>query len=226
MLRTNKEKEMTLQEFLLTADVDHNVALSQAKSYFVSEGTLVPATTVNQLFAQLDLTGVIKDASEDVTHSARHKLLSVLLSIQGNHPFNFIVGSTAGDGNLLMIDWLIAGPLSDYAAQLTQFKNTMMYLSNKSTTPFANITLHDVLFNRGVCPTKALVNGGSGYVYVTTTADCEKHNPRITAVNPRTNQVQRVNSFYNVAAAGTYEAVIPRQFNDWNLFVDDAYGVM
>ena len=57
---------------------------------------MLPATTVNQMFAKLDLTGVIADIADDPNHIARHKLKSVLLSIQGNHEFNFIQGTTAG----------------------------------------------------------------------------------------------------------------------------------
>lgn len=217
---------MQLIDFLVGASANHNVARDEARAYTINEGSLIPATTVNQLFAQLDLTGVIKDASEDPSHPARHKLLSVLLSIQGNHDFNFIQGKPAGDGNLMMIDWLIAGPMSTYATQLTQFKLTMIALSNKESKPFGNTTLHDVLIARNVCPTKPLDYDGKGYVYITTTADCEKHNPRITGRNPNTGKIQNVSGFYNVEKAGTYEAIIPRQFIGWGFFVDDIYGVM
>lgn len=217
---------MNLKEFLLTADPDHNIALQQAKDFTTTAGSLIPATTVNQLFAQLDLTGVIKDASENLSHAARHKLLSVLLSVQGNHEFNFIEGTAAGNGNLAMLDWLIGVAMTEHAVALTQFKAIVHAMSNKATKPFANTTLHDVLIARGVCPTKPLIYDGSGYAYITTTEVCDTHNPRILGVNPITGQTQRVNSFIGVSEVRTYEAIIPRQFTGWDFVVDDVYEVI
>lgn len=216
---------MTLSEFLATASADHAQALVEARAFTVNAGQLIPATTINQLFAQLDLTGVIADVSEDATHPARHKLKSVLLSVQGNHDFNFITGTTAGDGNLLMLDWLIAGPMSDYAAQLVQFKATVSALANRVSYPFANATLHDVLIIRSACPTKPVTQSG-GWVTITTTNNCEPHRPQLHALNSRTGQWQRVNNFDVVSTAGTYDCRVPSEWNGAVLVVDDAYGVM
>ena len=216
---------MTLQQFLSTASKDHVEALAQAKAFSIGEGVLLPATTVNQMFAQLDLTGVIKDVAEDTTHPARHKLASVLLSIQGNHEFNFIQGTVAGNGNLQMLDWLIAVAMTEYTPQLTTLKQTLVALSNKQIYPFANVTLHDVLIARNACPKKTITATGR-FAVITTTADCEKHNPRLLAFNTRLSQWQRINSFYNVEQAGTYEAEIPSQWCGSELAVDDCYGVI
>lgn len=216
---------MTLNEFLATASADHAQALAEARAFTVNAGQLIPATTINQLFAQLDLTGIVADVADDTNHPARHKLKSVLLSVQGNHDFNFITGTTAGDGNLLMLDWLIAGPMSAYATQLTQFKTTVSALANRASYPFANVTLHDVLIIRNACPTKPVTHSG-GWVTITTSADTPLHNPRLLAKNPRTQQWQRINSFYGVSATGSYDCRVPPEWNGAELAVDDAYGVI
>lgn len=215
---------MTLSEFLATASADHAQALAEARAFTVNAGQLIPATTINQLFAQLDLTGIIADLADDAAHPARHKLKSVLLSVQGNHDFNFITGTTAGDGNLLMLDWLIAGPMSDYAAQLVQFKATVSVLANRVSYPFANATLHDVLIERKDCPTKPVTHSG-GWVTITTNADCEAHRPQLMAHNARTGQWQRVNNFGVVSAAGTYDCRVPPEWIGAELEVDNPYGV-
>jgi len=216
---------MILKEFLSTASADHLEALAQAKAFSIGEGVLLPATTVNQMFAKLDLTGVIADIAEDPTHIARHKLKSVLLSVQGNHDFNFIQGTTAGDGNLLMLNWLITEAMPEYATQLNELKQTLMFLSNKQVKPFANVTLHDVLLERNVCP-KKVVQATGRYVVINTTTDCENHNPRLLAFNSRLGTWKRINSFMNVSSAGTYEAEIPSQWFGTEYAVDDPYGVI
>jgi hypothetical protein len=216
---------MTLQEFLATASSDNVVALQQARDYQVGSNQLIPATTVNQVLAQLNMTGVLQDIAVDTLHPARHKIASVLLSVQGNHDFNFIEGTVAGDGNLLMLDWLIGVAMVDYAQQLTVFKQTMQALANRKVAPFINTTLHDVLIVREQCPMKPVQSVGK-FAIIETSNDLENHNPRLFAFNERLHRWQRVNSFYNVSATGKYEAEIPSQWINSTLMVDDAYGVI
>lgn len=213
-----------LQTFLATASPDPVVALTQAKNYIEQVGSLIPATTINQLFAQLDMTGVIADISEDPNHPARHKLKSVILSIQGNHDFNFILGKAAGDGNLLMLDWLIAGPMSAYAIQLSQFKSTVLSLANSTVKPFENITLHDVLVAREECPIKEISYQGGGFAVLSTRADCPSHRPRLLEL--RNGKWNRINSFENVSVAGVYECIVPAAYRGGQLAVDDPFGVI
>jgi len=94
-----------------------------------------------------------------------------------------------------------------------------------TVTPFARITLHDVLLTRGTCPTVAVTQSG-GYVVITTTADTEFHNPRLLALNPRTGALVRIESFRGVSSAGAYDARVPSEWRTADLFVDDAYGVI
>jgi len=94
-----------------------------------------------------------------------------------------------------------------------------------TVTPFERVTLHDVLLSRGTCPTVAVTQSG-GYVVITTTDDTEIHNPRLLALNPRTGALVRIESFRGVSAAGTYDAKVPPEWRNADLFVDDAYGVI
>lgn len=123
-------------------------ALSVLRAVTVTADNLIPATTVNQLFAKLDLTGHIQDIAADHQHQFRHKMASVILSIGGDHPFNFIQGTTAGDGNLEMLDSMIAN-LPDLAVQLQQFRAVMYDMANKKR-PFTAVTLAEVAKARAV----------------------------------------------------------------------------
>lgn len=121
-------------------------ALAALQAVTVGAENLIPATTVNQLFAKLDLTGFIQDIAATHDHQFRHKMASVILSIGGDHPFNFIEGTTAGDGNLAMLDSMIAN-LPELAAKLQQFRTVMHDLANKKRS-FAAVTLAEVMAAR------------------------------------------------------------------------------
>lgn len=123
-------------------------ALAALQAVTVGAENLIPATTVNQLFAKLDLTGFIQDIAATHDHQYRHKMASVILSIGGDHPFNFIEGTTAGDGNLAMLDSMIA-KLPELAAKLQQFRTVMYDLANKKR-PYATVNLADVITARAV----------------------------------------------------------------------------
>jgi len=94
-----------------------------------------------------------------------------------------------------------------------------------TVTPFERITLHDVLLTRDTCPAIAVTQSG-GYVVITTTAEIEVHSPRLLALNPRTGVQVRIESFRGVSSAGTYDARVPSEWRNADLFVDDAYGVV
>lgn len=123
-------------------------ALAALQAVTVGAENLIPATTVNQLFAKLDLTGFIQDIAATHDHQFRHKMASVILSIGGDHPFNFIEGTTAGDGNLAMLDSMIAN-MPELAAKLQQFRTVMYDLANKKR-PYATVKLADVVKAREI----------------------------------------------------------------------------
>lgn len=136
-------RELQKPEYQALTDAQ---ALAALHGLTVAEPSMIPATTVNQLFAALDLTGEIQDIAADTQHPLRHKMASVLLSIGGNHEFNFINGTSAGNGNLQMLDGMITG-LPDLTAKLTQFKATVHQLANFKRR-FASVSLADVIAAR------------------------------------------------------------------------------
>lgn len=185
-----------------------------AALHAVTEPTtaLIPATTVNQLFAQLDLTGVIQDIAADHQHVFRHKMASVILSIGGDHPFNFAVGTVAGDGNLAMLDAMI-NALPELAAKLTQFKATVYAMANKPSRPFAAVTLANVIAARADW---TVIDDYTGSKLALTLAQAlpEQSLVRIEACESVDGEswtaFARISHFYNVQTAGLYIADIPR----------------
>jgi hypothetical protein len=132
--------ELAKPEYLA---MNNNQAHAAIQVLTIAEGNLIPATTVNQLFASLDLTGVIQDIAATHDHKFRHKMASVILSIGGDHPFNFISGTTSGNGNLSMLDSMIS-ELPELSVKLTQFKSTVFMLANFKRK-FPSVTIEDVI---------------------------------------------------------------------------------
>lgn len=139
-------KELRKPEYAALTDEQ---AFDVLKNAATPEGVMLPATTVNQKFAELDLTGFIDDIAATQGHPFRHKMASVNKSIIGNHPFNFIEGTTAGDGNLLMLDMMIAN-IPELSTKMTAFRATVHALANRKQRPFAGVTLADVIAARSV----------------------------------------------------------------------------
>lgn len=213
---------MTLQEFLNTAPEDHHLALEAANSYSETTGQLIDATTVNGALTDFKLITVLKDVSENNTHPARDICLGVYTGLLGNHPFNLMQNSFTGQRALAQLNWLIETGLPEHATALSQFRDLMLWRANIVSYPFANVTLHDVLILRDVCPSKP-VTSDTGWVTITTTADCPLHNPRLLAYNDRTGKWQWVTNFREVKNAGIYECQVPREWFGSQLKVDDPY---
>lgn len=91
--------------------------------------------------------------------------------------------------------------------------------------PFINTTLHELKINRGTVTLKPITQT-NGYVVINILSDCDLHNPRLLATNPRTNKIQRISSFYGVSDAGKYECIVPSEWRNAELFVDDVYSVI
>ena len=215
---------MTLEQFLSSASSDNNLALQQAKEYHINNTQLVAATTVNQVLAQLNMTGVLQDIANDTEHPARHKIASVLLSVQGNHPFNFIENTLAGDANLMMLDWLSHVAMTEYATELQSFKQTMMSLSNRIVYPFEHTTLYDVLNIRKQLPLTR-VDCVDGNVIFTTTQSVDKHSPRLFGLNRRLQQWQQITTI-EIEAAGDYAIPLLPRWHNTILRLEDAYNIV
>jgi len=208
----------TLKEFLATADADSGVALSAARAF--SEQVLKPID--ERMMNERTVMGLIGmssgetfmqslEAAPDSTIPARVKAwfkpseagidVATPSAVQ-------LIDTMAGAGAITVDE---AGLLKGYAYD--------------TVTPFERITLHDVLLTRGACPTVAVTQSG-GYVVITTTDDTELHNPRLLALNPRTSAMVRIESFRGVSSAGAYDARVPSEWRNAELFADDAYGVV
>ena len=216
---------MTLQEFLTTAPQDHQLALEAANNYSVTIGQLIDATTVNGALTDFKLITVLKDISENTTHPARDICLGVYTGLLGNHPFNLMQNSFTGQRALAQLNWLIETGLPEHATALSQFRDLMSWRANVVSYPFANVTLHDILIERKVCPTKPVAQI-SGWVTINTTTDCPAHRPQLLAFNTRTEQWQRINNFGVVSVAGRYDCQVPREWIGTELAADDPYGVI
>tara|TARA_R110001583_G_scaffold25218_7_gene91461 strand:+ start:337 stop:969 length:633 start_codon:yes stop_codon:yes gene_type:complete len=95
----------------------------------------------------------------------------------------------------------------------------------RTEKPFEFVTLHDIKLARENCPTKP-VTQVNGWVVIETTAVTENHNPRLLVDNQRTGKRIRINNFISVSAIGKYDAQVPAEWRNSDLFVDDAYGAL
>jgi len=220
---------MTLQEFLLTADTNHSIALQQVREYTVTQPVFITSNTMTVYVVTAGLYDVFSDAANNLDSPVRGICMALMDRLRGQSEFNLSASLPLGQANIQMFDVLIAA-MTEHSAALTQLKNTLLAVSNKTVSPFANTTLHEVLIERGVCPTMPVTASG-GYVKITILSDCAPHKPRLMALNPRTEKWQRINNFSNadntpIFKAGVYDAAVPQQFAGWQLAVDDAYGVI
>ena len=208
----------TITEFLSTADSDDAVALTQARKF--SEQVLKPLE--GRMLNERTVLGLIGMAAGETfmqsLEAAPDSMIPARVKVWfkpseagidiGSPTAVQLVDSMAKAGAITASN---AGLLKGYAYD--------------TVTPFERITLHDVLITRGTCPTVAVTQSG-GYVVITTTADTEPHNPRLLALNPRTGALVRIESFRGVSSAGNYDARVPSEWRNADLFVDDAYGVV
>jgi hypothetical protein len=51
------------------------------------------------------------------------------MSIEGDHPFNFIIGKTVGDEQIATLNQMITG-IPELAVPLTAFRDTVLFLAN------------------------------------------------------------------------------------------------
>lgn len=215
---------MTLQEFLATASPHPNQALAEAQAYEIIEPAFITSNTLTVYVVQAGLYDVFSDVANNPESPVRGICMALMDRLRGQSEFNLSQSLPLGQANLAMLNTLIQA-LPQHSVAISNLRDVLLSVSNRVVRPFANTTLHDVLVARGECLVKP-VTVIDGWVVITTTADCPKHNPRLLAVNSRTGKWQRINNFYGVAEAGSYEAQVPREWFGAELAVDDAYGVM
>jgi len=208
----------TLTEFLSTADADSGVALAAARAF--SEQVLKPLD--ERMMNERTVMGLIGMESGETFMQSLEAAPDNMIPARVKAWFK---PSEAGidvatPSAIGLIDTMAgAGAITEAEAGLLKG-----YAYN-TVTPFSRITLHDVLLTRGTCPTVAVTQSG-GYAVITTSAETETHNPRLLALNPRTGEIVRIESFRGVSAAGIYDAKVPAEWRNADVFVDDAYGVV
>lgn len=218
---------MTLQEFLLTADADHTIALQQARDYQperrlwriegavrktqVETGLIIHGTRerLDALIAETSNPAPVVDLAKKVKR-AIDALYEPEFYINLGDPEVAAMITAAEAYGVLIPD------------EISRIRAAATYQDPK---PFEVATLYDVLIARNSVIQKS-VTQINGYVTITINQACEQHNPRLMALNPRTEQWQRINSFYGVSGPGLYECVVPSDCRSWELSVDNPYGVV
>lgn len=215
---------MTLSEFLKTASPDDATALTEARAYEETVFNLTSSEAVTLLLVQSGLYAALTDVAGDTTSPARGICMAFMDRVRTTSSFNWSPDTGKGQANRAMIDNLVS-LLPELEPNLLAFKAAADGEASNIIQPFFAATLHDVKLTRGTVVAKPVEQSG-GYVVITTTADTEKHNPRLLAYNERLGAWQRVNSFRGVGVAGKYESQVPNEWRDKQLSVDDAYGVL
>lgn len=208
---------MDLSEFLQTANADDAIALSEAKAHQETKGNLIHRDTMNSLLAQAKLYVAFKDMAADINNPFQDELTAFLDS----QDFNFMQDSPTGIAQIAMLDTIIDAGVVGLSDAITALKPTIIGLANKVHFPFANNTLADVKRIRKSV-TYAELSDQNGWLKITTSADCEKHNPQIFAETQGVRH--RVAGFNGVEAAGEYLSQVPRGYA--SLFVENPYGVI
>ena len=208
----------TLTEFLSTADADSGVAFAAARAF--SEQVLKPID--ERMMNERTVMGLIGMQSGETFMQSLEAAPDNMIPARVKawfKPSEAGIDVATPSAVQLINTMAGAGAITvDEAALLKGY-------AYDTVTPFERINLHSVMVTRGVCPTIAVTQSG-GYVVITTTADTELHNPRLLAVNPRTGELMRIESFSGVAAAGAYDTRVPSEWRNAELFVDDVYGVI
>jgi len=194
--------------------------LADAKKHTEVKGRMVSADMVVSFLTETDSVIILKDSA-----STNPKAAGFLLALNGAvTEYNIITGNTVGDKQQLLLTYLV------FIGAVTQsFKDAVISYANPIIYPFISATEHEFQISKGAVKLKPITQVG-GYAVIHTNAVCENHNPRLIAkaVNPRTNKTtyQRINNFYNVSEASSYDCKVPSEYLGNELFVDDVYSVI
>ena len=208
----------TLKEFLSTADADSGVALAAARAF--SEQVLKPID--DRMMNERTVMGLIGMESGEAFMQSLEAAPDNMIPARVKtwfKPSEAGIDVATPSAIVLIDNMASAGAITEAEA------GVLKGYAYDTVTPFERVTLHDALLTRGTCPTVAVTQSG-GYAVIITTADTELHNPRLLALNPRTGALVRIESFRGVSGAGTYDAKVPSEWRNADLFVDDAYGVV
>jgi hypothetical protein len=101
-------------------------------------------------------------------------------------------------------------------------KVELLALSLKTTYPHANATQADFERAKGLMVYTPAIKQASGFIKLTSSADCESHRPKIFAVVQGINT--QVGTAPEISKAGSYLARVPT--NHASYIVENYYGVI
>lgn len=208
---------MNLEEFNTLADAQvfelvtdkKQVGSGQARGFFVKEG----------------IWKALRQIQAEINHPMFGLADAVIITASdASSYFGLDINTAEGLGNLIAAQTMV-----DASLMTPTQKDGLLSLALKTTYPFAEATEHEFQISKGTVTLKPITQVG-GYAVIHIHTACENHNPRLIAkiVNPRTNKTvfQRVNSFYDVSGASSYDCRVPNEHLSAELFVDDVYSVI
>lgn len=193
--------------------------LAEAKAYETTQGRMVSRHIMNGILAQASLYVPLKRMADDDTNPFQNAMAAFFDS--GISDYNFQTAHPIGQQNLGMLDDMIAADVGGLGSALAAVKTQLLALANVTVTPFADTTEHAWQLAKGTVQ-RVEKTPTNGYLQITTTADCERHNPQISIQVG--SEFVRVASFNGIESAGTYTAQVPKGYS--TLWVDDTYGVI
>jgi hypothetical protein len=206
--KLNKVIGMRLQDF---------DTLAQAQAYVTTQPKLIHRDSMNSLLASAGLYVGLKAIAQD-TASPFQNLISAFLD---STDYNFMIGNSTGDSQIAALDSIISAG-GDLGAAMSSIRPLILGMANPTYRPFELSNKHDFDLAKGTI-TRKPVTQTDGILTITTTADCETHNPQVYQYIESADFYKRVAGFRGVGVAGKHQIEVPRVSN---LFVDDAYGVV
>lgn len=211
----------TLSIALSSAPADNSEALEYLRAYQVTERSQIPAVLLAMAMVEAGLYAQINDISKDVQSDYRDHALYLLAILSSGQSLDLDPNSAVGSANVSILQSMSTA----LGAKLSTLRDKITSYTVKTLTPFAKLTMHELLIARGTCPVKPVTHS-NGFVVIQLLSDVEAHNPRLLADNLRTGERVRINNFRGVSSEGKYEAQVPREFIGADLYVDDAYGAL
>ena len=153
--------------------------------------------------------------------STDEKAKGLVFALQsGVTEFNLMSSHPVGQLQQQLIGYLV-----QINAITVECFNACVGYANTTQKPYKSITKQDFDLAKGVINRKS-VTVEQGFCTITTTADCEKHNPQVyrkVTFSDNSFEYVRVAGFRDVQLAKTYRIQCP---NFPDLYVDNAYGVV
>jgi hypothetical protein len=139
---------MTLTEFLLTANADDAIALSDWQAIPTTETVYMVTSTMNALLAQDKLKIPFKKAATDSTHPFQDYADVFVDATRQPTDFNFNPNSTMGAAVVSMLNEMAIGPFLvdgiEYSEAIGELKDLLVFLGSKVAYKNAGATIEQV----------------------------------------------------------------------------------